>query len=147
MKKKLLKKCLHMKAEDLKGEVMAEPWESVPGIILGAIVVILIFGWGAYLDHKKHMREMERKMDLIEKGLWKPEYEAWKLEKVSLFVGLVVLAVGIAFLSGSFFLPSEGLEWGRFAMTFVGTVVSGVGIAFIIYHALTRKESVQVSKY
>ena len=125
---------------------MAEaPWESVTGIILGAIVLILIFGWGTYLEHKKHMR----KMDLIEKGLWKPEkpeYEAWRLEKVSLFVGLVVLAVGVAFLSGSFFLPPEGLEWGRFAMTLVGTVTSGVGIAFIIYHALTRKKSVQVSK-
>jgi heme/copper-type cytochrome/quinol oxidase subunit 3 len=113
------------------------PEAQLDWLILGAIFLILVFGYHRYLDHKKDMR----KMDLIEKRLWKPEYEMLELKEVALLIGLIIAAVGFAILLGSLFIVWENVGWLRLG----GFITLCIGIAFIIFHATIRKKPTQVT--
>ncbi|MGQ9469116.1 MAG: DUF6249 domain-containing protein, partial [Nitrososphaerales archaeon] len=107
--------------------------------IVGTISVFtwltIIVVYGTYTEHKEKMR----KMDLIEKGLWKPEYEPKVKPEGALLAGLIIAGIGVAILAGSFWVIWDIGQWLRLG----GLIILLIGIALITYYATIKRTTVQ----
>lgn len=99
--------------------------EFPPALLIPAVLALLIPILAIYFGHKQDMK----RMDLIEKGLWKPEYET----REALFVGFVLTGLGVAILIGSLWITLEpDLRLG-------GLMALFVGMALILYDRIKRR--------
>ena len=97
--------------------------------ILIIIAAIACYAFVAYLEHKK-------KIDLIDRGMWKPEEKQEKPEH-KLITGIFFLLMGIALLIGSYFVMS-GL-WISSLLTIAA------GLALVIAYVISKKNITSVS--
>jgi|GEM_PF-3887370 drug/metabolite transporter (DMT)-like permease len=91
--------------------------------------------YGNYTERKVKIK----KMDLIEKGLWKTEYEPKAKPEGALLVGLILAGIGMAILACSFWVILEVGQWLRLG----GLIFFLIGIALIIYYAIIKRTTVQ----
>ena len=96
--------------------------------VLGTIVVIIAF-LIAYVYYKLK----SRRMDLIEKGLWKREYEGENADTVLLW-GLIAVAIGAAILLG--WIISDETDVCLRMIT--GMIPFFVGVSLLVYFCLSK---------
>ena len=101
-------------------------------LILGTIVTVIIVFLIAYVYYKLK----SRRMDLIEKGLWKPEYEDKEVQ-TALLVGLIAVAIGGAILLG--WNISEETDICLRVIT--GMIPLSVGLSLLVYFCLSKSLS------
>ena len=95
--------------------------------ILIIIAAITCYAFVAYLEHKK-------KLELIDRGLWKPEEKQERPEH-KLITGLLFFLLGLALLIGSYFVE-PGLVSG---LRISGLLTITAGIALMIAYAIGKK--------
>jgi hypothetical protein len=81
----------------------------------------------AYLEHKK-------KLDLIDRGLWKPEKKQEKPEH-KLITGLFFFLLGVALLIGSYFVELDLVSGLRIS----GLLTTAAGVALMIAYTIGKK--------
>jgi NhaP-type Na+/H+ or K+/H+ antiporter len=102
-------------------------------VILIILAAIACYAFVAYLEHKK-------KIDLIDRGLWKPEQKKEKPEN-KLITGFFFLLLGAALLIGSSFVEQDLTD---------GLLISGLmtvvaGITLMLAYFISRRNSVQMN--
>ena len=102
-------------------------------LILIILAAIACYAFVAYLEHKK-------KIDMIDRGLWKPEQKKEKPEN-KLITGFFFLLLGAALLIGSSFVEQDLTD---------GLLISGLmtvvaGITLTIAYFISRRNSVQMN--
>jgi len=102
------------------------------GFFLGVLTLVFLAVLIAYVYYKLR----SRRLDIIEKGLWRSEYERGILEP-TVFAGLFLIAIGIAILAGVFF--AEEIE--MYIKTTAGLLPLFVGVALLLYYRLFEKGS------
>ena len=107
----------------------------IVGTISALTWLTIIMVYGTYTEHKEKIR----KMDLIEKGLWKPEYEPKAKLEGALLAGLILAGIGAAILAGSFWVIWEVGQWLRLG----GLITLLIGIALITYYAIIKRTTIQ----
>ncbi|KPV62635.1 MAG: hypothetical protein AOA66_1265 [Candidatus Bathyarchaeota archaeon BA2] len=112
---------------------MALEEQLVPifGVIFGCGIAMLAIYLGITSEHKEKMKRLE----LIEKGLWKPEYDMKVpvAEKV-LGGGFVLAAIGSAVLVGL-----QITELAKTVYLIGGLILLFLGIALIAYGIILKK--------
>ncbi|MCD6207218.1 MAG: hypothetical protein J7J06_04400 [Methanosarcinales archaeon] len=99
--------------------------------VLIMIAAVACYAFVTYLEHKK-------KLDLIDRGLWKPEEKQERPEH-KLITGLLFFLLGVALLVGSC-LP--GVEPGLVGgLRISGLLTTAAGVALLIAHSITSKKS------
>ena len=93
-------------------------------IIIAAMVCYVFL---VYLEHKK-------KIDLIDRGLWKPEEKQEKPEH-KLITGLFFFLLGVALLIGSYFVEPDLVSGLRIS----GLLTTAAGVALMIAYAIGKK--------
>jgi len=96
-------------------------------LVLIIIAAMACYTFLTYLEHKK-------KIDLIDRGLWKPEEKQEKPEH-KLITGLLFFLLGLALLIGSYFVE-PGLVSG---LRISGLLTITAGIALMIAYAIGKK--------
>ena len=100
--------------------------------ILIIIAAIACYAFVAYLDHKK-------KIDLIDRGLWKPEEKQEKPEH-KLITGILFLLLGVTLLIGSYFVESDLMS----GLWISGSLTIAAGIALMIAHVISKRNLTSV---
>ncbi len=95
--------------------------------VLIIIAAIACYAFVAYLEHKK-------KLDLIDRGLWKPEEKQEKPEH-KLITGLFFLLLGAALLFGSYFTEPDLVSGLRIS----GLLTTAAGIALVIAYVIGKR--------
>jgi hypothetical protein len=93
-------------------------------IIIAAMVCYVFL---VYLEHKK-------KIDLIDRGLWKPEEKQEKPEH-KLITGLFFFLLGVALLIGSYFVEPDLVSGLRIS----GLLTTAAGVALMIAYFIGKK--------
>ena len=97
--------------------------------VLIIIAAIACYAFVAYLEHKK-------KLDLIDRGLWKPEEKQEKPEH-KLITGLFFFLLGVALLIGSCLPDVEpGIVSG---LRISGLLTIAAGIALMIAYIINKR--------
>ena len=97
--------------------------------VLIVIAAIACYAFVAYLEHKK-------KLDLIDRGLWKPEEKQEKPEH-KLITGLFFFLLGVALLFGSYLPDIEpDLVSG---LRISGLLTTAAGIALVIAYIIGKR--------
>jgi len=113
---------------------MVDPnWVPIVGTISVFTWLTILFVYATSKEHKEKMR----KMDLIEKGLWKPEYEPKAKPEGALLAGLILAGIGVAILAGSFWVIWEVGQWLRLG----GLIFLLIGIALTIYYYVLKRKT------
>ncbi|HIE31273.1 MAG TPA: hypothetical protein EYP67_02680 [Methanosarcinales archaeon] len=98
--------------------------------VLIIIAAIACYAFVAYLEHRK-------KLDLIDRGLWKPEEKQERPEK-KLITGLLFFLLGLALLMGSYLPDIEpDLVSG---LKISGLLTIAAGMALLIAYAIGKKD-------
>jgi quinol-cytochrome oxidoreductase complex cytochrome b subunit len=97
--------------------------------VLIVIAAIACYAFVAYLEHKK-------KLDLIDRGLWKPEEKQEKPEH-KLITGLFFFLLGVALLIGSCLPGVEPDLVGGLRIS--GLLTTAAGMALLIAYAICKK--------
>jgi len=97
--------------------------------VLIIIAAIACYAFVTYLEHKK-------KLDLIDRGLWKPEEKQEKPEH-KLITGLFFFLLGAALLIGSY-LPDIEPDIVN-GLRISGLLTTAAGIALIIAYVIGKK--------
>lgn len=100
---------------------------SMTDWVLIIIAAIACYAFVAYLEHKK-------KLDLIDRGLWKPEAKQEKPEH-KLITGLFFFLLGVALLIGSYFVEQDLVSGLRIS----GLLTTAAGMALLIAYAIGKK--------
>ena len=95
--------------------------------VLIIIAAIACYAFVAYLEHKK-------KLDLIDRGLWKPEEKQEKPEH-KLITGLFFLLLGSALLFGSYFTEPDLVSGLRIS----GLLTTAAGISLVIAYIIGKR--------
>ena len=95
--------------------------------VLIIIAAIACYAFVSYLEHKK-------KLDLIDRGLWKPEEKQEKPEH-KLITGLFFFLLGAALLFGSYF-TEPGMVSG---LRISGLLTTAAGIALVIAYIIGKR--------
>jgi len=95
--------------------------------VLIIIAAIACYALVTYLEHKK-------KLDLIDRGLWKPEEKQEKPEH-KLITGLFFFILGVALLIGSYFVEPDLVDGLRIS----GLVTTAAGIALMIAYVIGKR--------
>ena len=95
--------------------------------VLIIIAAIACYAFVAYLEHKK-------KLDLIDRGLWKPEEKQEKPEH-KLITGLFFFLLGVALLFGSYF-AEPGMVGG---LRISGLLTIAAGIALVVAYIIGKR--------
>ena len=93
------------------------------------IAAITCYAFVTYLEHKK-------KLDLIDRGLWKPEEKQEKPEH-KLITGLFFFLLGVALLTGSC-LPCVELDLVD-DLQISGLLTTAAGIALVIAYIIDKR--------
>lgn len=94
------------------------------GMILTFTLVLIIYG---------RYELKSRRMDLIEKGLWKPEYED-KNENIVFLEGLILMAIGASILTG--WKISKDIN--MYLRMIIGLIPLSVGLSLLTYFFLSK---------
>jgi hypothetical protein len=100
--------------------------------VLIIIAAIACYAFVAYLEHKK-------KLDLIDRGLWKPEEKQEKPEH-KLITGLFFFLLGVALLIGSYFVEPDLVGGLRIS----GLLTTAAGIALMIAYVIGKRSLMAV---
>ena len=100
---------------------------SMTDWVLIIIAAVACYAFVAYLEHKK-------KLDLIDRGLWKPEEKQEKPEH-KLITGLFFFLLGAALLIGSYFVEQDLVSGLRIS----GLLTTAAGIALVIAYVIGKK--------
>ena len=92
------------------------------------IAAIACYVFVTYLEHKK-------KLDLIDRGLWKPEEKQEKPEH-KLITGILFFLLGVALLLGSYSDMGPDLVGG---LRISGLLTTAAGMALLIAYAVGKK--------
>ncbi len=92
--------------------------------VLIIIAAIACYAFVAYLEHKK-------KIDLIDRGLWKPVEKQEKPEQ-KLITGVFFLLLGVALLIGSYFVEQDLVSGLRIS----GLLTTAAGIALLVAYVI-----------
>ena len=92
------------------------------------IAAIACYVFVTYLEHKK-------KLDLIDRGLWKPEEKQEKPEH-KLITGVLFFLLGVALLMGSYSNVEPDLVGG---LRISGLLTTAAGMALLIAYAVGKK--------
>ncbi len=95
--------------------------------VLMIIAAIVCYAFVAYLEHKK-------KLDLVDRGLWKPEKKQEKPEH-KLITGLFFFILGVALLIGSYFVEPDLASGLRIS----GLLTTAAGIALMVTYAVVKR--------
>ena len=95
--------------------------------VLIIIAAIACYAFVSYLEHKK-------KLDLIDRGLWKPEEKQEKPEH-KLITGLFFSLLGAALLFGSYF-TEPGMVSG---LRISGLLTTAAGISLVIAYIIGKR--------
>ena len=95
--------------------------------VLIIIAAIACYAFVTYLEHKK-------KLDLIDRGLWKPEEKQEKPEH-KLITGLFFFLLGAALLIGSYFVEPDLVSGLRIS----GLLTTAAGIALMIAYVVGKR--------
>jgi protein-S-isoprenylcysteine O-methyltransferase Ste14 len=101
--------------------------------ILIIIAAIACYAFVAYLEHKK-------KIDLVDRGLWKPQEKQEKPEH-KFITGIFFLLLGVALLIGSYFVEPELMS----GLWISSLLTIAAGIALIIAYVISKKNLTSVS--
>ncbi|MEA1998383.1 MAG: DUF6249 domain-containing protein [Euryarchaeota archaeon] len=96
------------------------------------IAAIACYVFVTYLEHRK-------KLDLIDRGLWKPEEKQEKPEH-KLITGVLFFLLGIALLMGSLNMEPD-LAGG---LRISGLLTTAAGLALLIAYAIGKKNITHV---
>ena len=94
-------------------------------VIIAAIACYVLVN---YLEHKK-------KLDLIDRGLWKPEEKQERPEH-KLITGVLFFLLGVALLMGSYLNMEPDLVGG---LRISGLLTTAAGMALLIAYAVGKK--------
>ncbi len=92
--------------------------------VLIIIAAIACYAFVAYLEHKK-------KLDLIDRGLWKPEVKQERPEH-KLITGLFFFLLGAALLFGSCFTEPDLVSGLRIS----GLLTTAAGISLVVAYSI-----------
>ena len=92
------------------------------------IAAIACYVFVTYLEHKK-------KLDLIDRGLWKPEEKQERPEH-KLITGILFFLLGVALLLGSYSDMGPDLVGG---LRISGLLTTAAGMALLIAYAVGKK--------
>ena len=92
------------------------------------IASIACYVFVTYLEHKK-------KLDLIDRGLWKPEEKQEKPEH-KLITGVLFFLLGVALLIGSYLSMEPDLVSG---LRISGLLTTAAGMSLLIAYAIGKK--------
>ena len=95
--------------------------------VLIIITAIACYAFVTYLEHKK-------KLDLIDRGLWKPDEKQEKPEH-KLITGLFFFLLGVALLIGSYFVEPDLVDGLRIS----GLLTTAAGIALMIAYVIGKR--------
>ena len=95
--------------------------------VLIIIAAIACYAFVTYLEHKK-------KLDLIDRGLWKPDEKQEKPEH-KLITGLFFFLLGAALLIGSYFVEPDLVSGLRIS----GLLTTAAGIALMIAYVVGKR--------
>ena len=99
-------------------------------IIIAAVACYVLV---TYLEHKK-------KLDLIDRGLWKPEEKQERPEH-KLITGVLFFLLGVALLMGSYLNMEPDLVSG---LRISGLLTIAAGMALLIAYAVGKKNITHV---
>ena len=94
-------------------------------VIIAAVACYVLV---TYLEHKK-------KLDLIDRGLWKPEEKQERPEH-KLITGVLFFLLGVALLMGSYLNMAPDLVGG---LRLSGLLTTAAGMALLIAYAVGKK--------
>ncbi|MEA1908846.1 MAG: DUF6249 domain-containing protein [Euryarchaeota archaeon] len=94
-------------------------------VIIAAVACYVLV---TYLEHKK-------KLDLIDRGLWKPEEKQERPEH-KLITGVLFFLLGVALLMGSYLDMEPDLVGG---LRISGLLTIAAGMALLIAYAVSKK--------
>ena len=97
------------------------------------IAAIACYVFVTYLEHKK-------KLDLIDRGLWKPEEKQERPEH-KLITGVLFFLLGVALLMGSYLNMEPDLVSG---LRISGLLTIAAGMALLIAYAVGKKNITHV---
>jgi hypothetical protein len=109
----------------------AELEELLAGSLVPIISTAIVFIWLTIMEYLGHKENMKR-LELIEKGLWKPEYE----KREALGAGCILAGIGVAIFVGSFWIIWENVQWLRLG----GLIIFFLGIALVTYDRIKIRE-------
>jgi len=95
--------------------------------VLIIIAAIACYAFVTYLEHKK-------KLDLIDRGLWKPEEKQERPEH-KLITGLFFFLLGVALLIGSYVVEPDLASGLRIS----GLLTTAAGVALLIAYAIGKR--------
>jgi len=95
--------------------------------VLIIIAAVACYAFVSYLEHKK-------KLDLIDRGLWKPDEKQEKPEH-KLITGLFFFLLGVALLIGSYFVEPDLVDGLRIS----GLLTTAAGIALMIAYVIGKR--------
>jgi len=95
--------------------------------VLIIIAAIACYAFVTYLEHKK-------KLDLIDRGLWKPEEKQERPEH-KLITGLFFFLLGVALLIGSYVVEPDLVSGLRIS----GLLTTAAGVALLIAYAIGKR--------
>jgi VIT1/CCC1 family predicted Fe2+/Mn2+ transporter len=95
--------------------------------VLIIIAVIACYAFVAYLEHRK-------KIDLIDRGLWKPEEKQERPEH-KLITGLFFFLLGVALFVGSYFVEPDLVSGLRIS----ALLTIAAGAALLIAYTIGKK--------
>ena len=101
--------------------------------VLIIIAGIACYAFVAFLEHKK-------KIDLVDRGLWKPQEKQEKPEH-KLITGIFFLLLGVALLIGSCLVEPELMS----GLCISSLLTIAAGIALMIAYAISKKNLTSVS--
>ena len=95
--------------------------------VLIIIAAIACYAFVTYLEHKK-------KLDLIDRGLWKPEEKQERPEH-KLITGLFFFLLGVALLIGSYVVEPDLASGLRIS----GLLTTAAGVALLIAYVIGKR--------
>ena len=95
--------------------------------VLVIIAAIACYAFVTYLEHKK-------KLDLIDRGLWKPEEKQERPEH-KLITGLFFFLLGVALLIGSYVVEPDLVSGLRIS----GLLTTAAGVALLIAYVIGKR--------